>query len=1236
MKSIFTTVLLILLLTNITSAQPWITELSKQKKIADNEFYSFYEIQNAFNNYWEGKQISKGKGWKQFKRWENFMEPRVYPSGYLNNNAYWKAYKLQKQTYSLKNNKDTVSNWVPLGPSDTPTEFGGGKRGNGRINCIAFDPNNNDIIWVGTPSGGLWKTTTGGSSWTTLTDDFPTLGISCIAINPNHTDTMYIGTGDRDAGDTYTVGVLRSIDGGLTWEETDLAYDITQQRLINDMLLNPDNPNELIVATSSGIYKSTDAGVTFTSVQSGHFKDLVYKPNDYSVIYASSFSHGGGAAIYKSSNSGNSFSELNNLSFSTSQVNRITLATTPHDANYVYALCSKSSNSGFHSIHRSINEGNSWQEMMDGSNTNLLGWETDGSDVSEGGQGWYDLSLAVSPTNKDEVYVGGVNIWKSTNGGVDFDINAHWYGGGGAEYVHADEHILVFNENNNVLYSGNDGGIYSTSNGYLWTDISDGLEIHQIYRLGCSATNEHRVVTGSQDNGTMRYENGTWNAILGGDGMECLIDYENEDIIYAEYYYGNIFRSNDGGYNFNVAIKPDGSDNGAWVTPYVISPSNPTTLYAGYVEIYKSDNRGDSWTTITNNLTNGSTVRSLAVAPTNENYIYAGTTSNIYCTKNGGTSWTNISSGLPNTSYTYIAVSNSNPETIWVTCSGFNSGQKVYRSDNAGNTWTNISDNLPNIPANCIVHQKNTDDGIYVGTDLGVYYTNNHMTGWKSFNNGLPNVIVNELEIHENSHKLRAATFGRGLWESPLYLEPMAPTANFNFSMISDCSGEVSFINQSMGYPFTLVWNFGDGNTSTETSPTHQYLSSGEYIIQLIVTNNLGADTITDTLNLNVLDAPIANDAQGCEGDSIILTATGSQNIYWYDAGIGGTMLHQGDTFIVTDIEESTTYYVENAEPGATYYGAKADTAGYGSFYDYPYTHYLVFDCHKQATINSVEVYANTAGNRTISLNDNSGNTLQSKTVNIPQGKSRVDLNFTVNPGNNYQLAGPTNPDLYRNSDITDYPYEISDLITITQSSADTDPTGYYYYFYNWEVTEANCGSARTPVEIDIDPLPMAAYGYSINENTYSFNNNSSGADSYIWDFGDGNTSTEENPMHTFTQNGQYYVKLIAQNSCGSDSSGYYFTVVLQSIENLANFKELKIYPNPNTGEFVISFYTEEHENLNIKIIDPTGRMVFYNKYNNYLGHFNKKIQLQSLVKGSYFVNITSNTKNVTKSIIVQ
>lgn len=780
-------VIAFLITTSYLNSQPWMDILRSRlpnPSMATSHQWNFYEIQQAAYEYWKDKDTTQRSiGWKPFKRWEYFWEQRVYPTGEFPpaGQDILEAQKFE-QLYGNKKKKNFIqsqASWTALGPFDSP----GGYAGLGRINVVREHPSNPNIIYIGAASGGFWYTTNGGATWQTTTDDIGSLGITDICIHPTNNNIIYIATGDGDAGDTKSIGVLKSTNGGMTWTTTGLNWQQSNQYTISRMLMHPSNPNIMYVGGSFGIMKTTDGGNTWSTIFTTiGIKDMEFKPNNPSTIYAA------GTRIYRSTDDGATWTLLSNGIPTSSS--RMAIGVTPANPNFVYVVAGNSSY-GYLGTYRSTDSGDNWTTQS--TTPNLLGWSYDGDDT--GGQAWYDLCIAIDQNNPNTVYVGGVNVWKSTNGGVNWNCIAHWWGDRTNE-VHADHHDLWFVPGTNRLYSGNDGGIYRTTNGGAsWTWLGSGLVITQFYRLGASQTNANVWIGGSQDNGTKNFVGSNWNDVIGGDGMECIIDHQTTQYQYGSLYYGRIQRSTDGGINFYDWVQPSmfSGESGAWVTPYVMHPTNNQTIFVGYRDIYKTTNRGTSWTKISS--FGGSTLTVLSVDPDNANYIAASTGTNLWLSTNGGTSW--VSRTKPGSyTLTSIAFVPTMPNQMYATLSGYGAGQKVYYSTDAGVSWTNISYNLPNVPANNIQYHKNTGR-LYVATDIGVFYLDPGQTQWKSFNDGLPTVKVNEIDIQYNYSLMKIATYGRGIWGTDIFSgNPVVLTSPSNNQ--TNVSYQPTFIWQSM------------------------------------------------------------------------------------------------------------------------------------------------------------------------------------------------------------------------------------------------------------------------------------------------------------------------------------------------------------------------------------------------------------------------------------------------------
>jgi len=761
---------------------------------------NFYEIQKQFHDYWKNRPITKGSGYKVFRRWEWYWEQRVGRSGVFPPNnvvvAEWAKYASENAT---RNPSDTAANWTFMGPATTTS----GYAGMGRVNCIAFHPTDKNTFWVGTPSGGLWKTIDYGNTWVNYDNKLsePVLGVSDIVIDPGPPLTIYIATGDGDggslcsyngteAGDNKSIGILKSIDGGFNWTTTGLSWKVSQNLLISRLIMNPLKSSVLLAATSKGIYRSDNSGQTFDTVQKGYFMDIIYKPGDTNILYASSKgiknSTGGfspSAQIYKSVDGGRSWVPKTQLT----GVGRIKLAVSPQRSLLVEALCTNV-NRGFHSLQRSTDAGETFKAAItlnQNFSNNYLNSYAPGKITKDDGQGEYDLCYLINPADSSERWLGGVNTWKSLTAN-SFELKTYWSDNETAyQITHADKHWFAFHPlEPGTLFDCNDGGVYYTKDkGGKWTDISNGLQIGQIYKIGNSYSDSKIVIGGFQDNGSQIYNNGSWISppTIGGDGMGCQVGYVNPNLKYASYCDGVIYRTNDPSWNSgNVKKISDtipGKPGGSWVTPFVLDPKDTSVLYVGCkIKLFKGTERGDKWTSL---LTLPSPVptwdscfRQLAISRNNSKLMYAATGYKLFKTKDSWSSSKLIALPDTNMMITGIAINEDKPDTVFITFSGYSDSVKVFRMYNDGKKWDNISKTLPNLPVNCIEFQENANDAIYIGTDVGVYYRNASMSAWKYFNKGLPNVVVTDLKIQYKAGKIRAATFGRGLWESTLYTPP--------------------------------------------------------------------------------------------------------------------------------------------------------------------------------------------------------------------------------------------------------------------------------------------------------------------------------------------------------------------------------------------------------------------------------------------------------------------------------
>lgn len=795
---------------------------------------NFYDIQKMVYDEWENSGSEEMRGFKQFKRWEHFWFQRTYPNGifpegidvFESLSAYQRNYKDNLNFLGVK--------WTSHGPHSEP-QAANGQQGMGRVNSVRFNPNNQNEIWAGSASGGLWRSIDYGKTWSTFPfTQFMSLGVSDIGISTSNPNIVYVSTGDIFGSTSnrnfYSIGLIKTTNGGSTWDVTALNHKLEERVLLSRVLVHPQNPNIVFVGSSKGIFKTTDGGNTWDRSESQlHVMDMEFKPGNSDVLYASTYSTGGSTVVFASYDSGLTWARKLIVGNSI----RTAIAVTPANPERIYALVANSGSYGFNSLHKSDDSGETWEQMSTSQSLgrNPLGWYTGNLNSDNRGQGFYDLCIAANPKDADEIYIGGINIWRSSDAGANFVKVSHWTPSQTLPYVHADQHDLVFAPDRNTLFVGNDGGINATINrGTTWDTYSNGMNITQYYKIGVSQSQNATAIAGAQDNGTALVKNGSnWSKVYSSDGMECIIDPDDATRMYASIYNGSIFRSLNGGQSFtNILSQNITGESGGWVTPYILNPQNPRTMYAGFLNVWKSESYGarDSWKKISS-INPSSTLQALAVAPSDTNVIYAASVNQLFATYDGGEKWSMIHSS--NVYITNIAVDYNNPRRVWLSKSGFNESEKVLEIIDSS-VVRNLTGNLPNVPVNTIVIQENSPDRLYIGTDIGVFVTDYNSMYWERYGEDLPNVIANELEIHTNEKRLYAGTYGRGLWSVPL-IECNAASPEIEVDSYDNfCPGDTITIRAKNNYS---NYKWSNGATTKEIKIT----KPGAYSL-FVVDNN--------------------------------------------------------------------------------------------------------------------------------------------------------------------------------------------------------------------------------------------------------------------------------------------------------------------------------------------------------------------------------------------------------------
>jgi photosystem II stability/assembly factor-like uncharacterized protein len=718
----------------------------------------------------------------QALRWYN--DQRAYPTGKIPADWREKALAHVERNNLMKTSSENSVTWTGVGPNAI----------GGRVRSIVINPLNPNTIYCGSVSGGIWKSTNAGGSWFPTSDLAANLVIGTMVIDPTDTNTIYAGTGEGyfNVDALRGAGVLKSTDGGGHWTlQTNFPGAVSPNfyYYINKLVIRPDAHLTLYAALLGGIWRTTDGGSNWTKLtvatSSTGCMDLVANPFDYNTLYAS-FGLFVSDGVYKSTNGGTTWSKLTNgFPAPSTKYGRISLGISPASPSTLYA-CLTDSNYFTHSIQKTTNGGASWFAVATPFDNSAA---VNGTHL--GGQGWYNNYIAVHPTDSNTVFTGGINNFRSTNGGASWSRISDGYG---SPYVHVDQHAIAFDPTlPSVIYIGNDGGMFKTlDGGASFSAINNNLGITQFYSGAVHPTSEI-YYGGTQDNGTLRATSPpSWSISVSGDGGATAVDFTTPTTVYTEYVYLSILKSTSSG-NPNSWTKAmsgipttggnlsDGtSDRCEFIAPLVMDPTNSQVLVAGTYRIFRTTNGGSNWTSISADLTgdgtgsvgsSGSVISTIAVAKSSPSTIYIGTSgsvataSRVCVTTNTGASWTDVTKApLPNLYVRSIAVDPANNNRAIVTYSGYGSGH-VYLTTNRGSTWTNASGDLPDLPVNTIVVDPSNTGHWIIGTDLGVFETNNTGTNWIQQNSGLANVSVADLDMRGDLY-LFAATHGRGMFKT--------------------------------------------------------------------------------------------------------------------------------------------------------------------------------------------------------------------------------------------------------------------------------------------------------------------------------------------------------------------------------------------------------------------------------------------------------------------------------------
>jgi len=827
---------------------------------------------------------------------------------------------------TLPNHSRELLPWVERGPGNV----------GGRTRALLVHPDSNSVWLAGAVGGGIWKTENAGLNWRSVSDDLPILSITALARCDSLPDFVYAGTGEGFYNGDAIIGdgLFKSLNAGESWQQILSTVDISAFKYVNRIIVSPINPDLIVVACNSGIQRSDDAGETWTEVydSGSRVQQIIANPQNFQTQFAAV----NGTGIIKSEDGGQSWFSSSNFP---SGFGRIEMAMAPSDTSMVYGALTNSS-SGLFGLFRSGDAGASWANL--GNSPNWLGT-----------QGWYDNTIVVSPRDENELVVGGLNLYRVTASANAMSANriSNWYPGTNYPYVHADQHMLVTipqGGGSYALVATNDGGVfYSSDNGNTWDDRINGYNVTQFYDA-----DKHPVfnsfIGGTQDNGTNLSpqnsgSNDGWDEVIGGDGFECAWNKVDGNIVYGSLYYSRLFKSFDGGQNFQ-SLGNGLPESGIFYTSLAMAPQNPDVLLVvGNGDLlFRTSNGGDSWEAVSGDFT--SSQKKIEFSSANSDIVWATSlSSGINVSTDNGHQFNVVTRppDSPNSSVLGIGTDPVLDSTAFVTfgVSGF---PKIFRTDDLGLTWIDLTSNLPNIPVYDLIVMPFDSSRFWIGTDIGLFESLDAGITWEYASNGIPAVSIRKLKIV--GQEIVAATHGRGIWsvhldELPL-LEvptippllskllpppPNSPTLSIRFSTRSDHDSIEVIIND--------VITDHIGSSTAYTAFTTSYTGFYGEVVEVHIVGYTGGVAYLSDLHSMSLIAPVTRYVETFDstvvnmvGELIVGPAPGFdsnllQTYHPYSSGLDyfsyvgpPVIIDHSSIMIYTDVA-----LVEPGEPGSAY-----------------------------------------------------------------------------------------------------------------------------------------------------------------------------------------------------------------------------------------------------------------------------------------------------------------------------
>ena len=808
-----------------------------------------------------------------------FMFQRMYGSNSIPAEARTLAWQSQRelQISALVSPQATPA-WAPIGPSPTISAwYNAWGMTSGRVNSVAVSPVNSQLVLIGSSTGGIWRSADGGDTFVPVSDDQADLEVGYLAFAKSNPSIVYAGMGDTKLGYLGS-GVLKSTDEGKTWTRVSNG-SLPSPGSIARVEIDAENPNRLFVAqysvvsgdkiTSSGVYLSTDGGVSWTKSLAGAARDVVVVPGNPRIVYAglSRIDKDADPAfgLYRSTDSGNTWANVFTAQYELTKRRDVKIAVSPVDPQRVCVYFG-----GFIGLNPDAH----LKSSTDGGAT----WTEQSLAMVDIAQLGYNTYLFADPRDALTLYLGSRDVYRSTDGGVSWaNITHNFYDSGlgftyapGGSNTHSDQHSLAFSPTDpNEFYVGNDGGISKTTDGgQTFRSLNATLTLSQFIGLALHPTNSMLSFGGTQDNGTQRRSpDSSWQEIVSGDGGHTVIDALDPSIVFMTYVRGDVYRYiNDGqtldaqiGYN-GVFGEPVDSPRIAFYPPFIGNQVD-SRLYFGTWQLFVSSDLGRSWQAPAGflDLTKGVTgagadvLSAIAVARSNTNVIYTGSAQGrAMASTDGGRSWADITRGLPNRSVTSIAVDPSSSATAYLTVSGFNASH-VFKTTDTGATWADISGGLPDVPASTLMIDPIDPAMLYLGTDVGVFRSANRGSSWRGFNKGMPPVVVHEF-ASQQSGLIQVATYGRGAYELTAGSQspPVIDSASF------DGKKHLTISGSGFGEAPQVLINDQDKSDHRETGsdveikligkPKKIALKTGANTVQVVTSDHQTSNVFTITL----------------------------------------------------------------------------------------------------------------------------------------------------------------------------------------------------------------------------------------------------------------------------------------------------------------------------------------------------------------------------------------------------